>query len=42
MSPRVSDSPSAPSSPSPLDQLWLCEAIRLRDLLGKVRALVTL
>ena len=35
MSPRVSDSPSAPSDPSPLDQLGLCEAIRLREAQGQ-------
>ena len=35
MSPRVSDSPSAPSSPSPLERLWLCEAIRLREAQGQ-------
>lgn len=35
MSPRVSDSPSAISVPSPLEQLWLCEAIRLREAQGQ-------
>jgi len=31
----VSDSPSAISAPSPLEQLWLCEAIRLREAQGQ-------
>ena len=35
MSPRVSDSPSAIPAPSPLEQLWLCEAIRLREAQGQ-------
>ena len=35
MSPRASDSPSAPSDPSPLERLWLCEAIRLREAQGQ-------
>ena len=35
MSPRVSDSPSAISAPSPLENLWLCEAIRLREAQGQ-------
>lgn len=35
MSPRVSDSSSATIHPNPLEQLWLCEAIRLREAQGQ-------
>ena len=35
MSPRVSDSSSATIHPNPLAQLWLCEAIRLREAQGQ-------